>query len=112
MEQQQQDKKTKKWSLLWLVLSFGFMIFSDGQWAFAPAPWIALPLLLRFVRLHNPLTGYLAAVAVMTFSSLIAWYGLYPDSVPLPVQIFYYLLPSFVLALPYLADRLLSRRLP
>ncbi len=112
MEQQQQDKKTKKWSLLWLVLSFGFMIFSDGQWAFAPAPWIALPLLLRFVRLHNPLTGYLAAVAVMTFSSLIAWYGLYPDSVPLPVQIFYYLLPSFVLALPYLADRLSFRRLP
>jgi len=87
------------------------MIFSDGQWAFALAPWIALPLLLRFVRLHNPLTGYLAAVAVMTLSSLIAWYGLYPDSVLLPVQMLYYLIPSLALALPYLADRLAANRL-
>ena len=98
-------------SCLLLALAFGFMIFSDGQWANAVAPWIALPLLLRFVRSHHPLTGYLGAVAVMTVSSCIAWYGLYPDSIPLPMQLFYYLMPSFVLALPYLADRMLAHRL-
>lgn len=110
--QRPENKQTNQWSWLWLALSFGFMIFSDGQWAFALAPWIALPLLLRFVRCQKPFIGYLVAVAVMAIASSIGWYGLYPDSVPLPVQLFYYLLPSFILALPYLADRLMAHRLP
>lgn len=109
--QRPEIQRTNQWSWLWLALSFGFMIFSDGQWAFALAPWIALPLLLRFVRQQTPLIGYLAAVVVMTISSCIAWYGLYPASVPLPMQLFYYLIPSFILALPYLADRLMFHRL-
>jgi len=111
MHQQSKYTQLNKWSFFWLALAFGFMIFSDGQWAFSLAPWLALPLLLRFVRLHKPLAGYLAAVAVMTGSSFIAWYGLYPASIPWSVQIFYYLVPSFLLALPYLADRLLAHRL-
>lgn len=112
MQEYTENKHARIWACLWLALAFGFMIFSDGQWAFALAPWIALPMLLRFVRLQKPLAGYAVAVGVMTLSSFIAWYGLYPDSIPLPVQVFYYLLPSFMLALPYLADRLMAQRLP
>lgn len=111
MEQRSEDQQTDKWSYLWLALSLVFMIFSDGRWAFALAPWLALPLLLRFVRQQKPLIGYLVTVAVMTISSSIAWYGLFPPSLPIPLQILYYLGPSFILALPYLADRLMAHRL-
>lgn len=111
MEQLSENQQTDRWSYLWVALSFVLMIFSDGQWAFALAPWLALPLLLRFVRQQKPLTGYLVSVAVMTIASSIAWYGLYPISIPLPMQIFYYLVPSFILALPYLVDRMMARRL-
>jgi apolipoprotein N-acyltransferase len=111
MEHETRSAQPNRRSFFILVMAFGFMIFSDGQWAWAVAPWVGLPLLLRFVRLHRPLTGYLAAVGVVTASSFIAWYGLYPASIPKPIQVLYYLLPSLVLALPYLADRLIAPRL-
>lgn len=96
------------WSYLWLAIACVLMIFSDGQWTCALAPWFALPLLLRFVRLQKPVVGYFITVGVMTISSYIAWYGLFP--IPWYFNVLIYLIPAFFKALPYLADRLIYRR--
>jgi apolipoprotein N-acyltransferase len=106
MKQPSENRQKDKLSYLWLALSFVFMIFSDGRWAFALAPWLALPLLLRFVRYQKPVAGYFITVAVMTISSSIAWYGI----LPLPVHILMSLISGLFAALPYLADRIMARR--
>jgi apolipoprotein N-acyltransferase len=108
MKQPLETQQKDKFLYLWLALSLVLMTFSDGQWAFALAPWLALPLLLRFVRYQKPVIGYLVTVAVMTISSSIAWYGLFP--IPLPFHILFYFIPALFKALPYLADRLMARR--
>ncbi|MBN2569385.1 MAG: hypothetical protein JXB42_08145 [Deltaproteobacteria bacterium] len=111
MEQQSKSRfAAGRWSYLWLVLSLVFLIFSGGRWAYAGAPWLALPLLLRFVRFQKPLVGYLFTVVVVTISSSIIWYGLFP--LPLPMWVLFNLMPALFVAVPYLADRLIARRLP
>ena len=108
MNQTSETQQKDKFSYFWLALSIVFMIFSDGRWAFALAPWLSLPLLLRFVRYQKPVVGYFITVAVITISYSIAWYGLLP--IPLPIWILLCLIPAFLRALPYLADKLMARR--
>ncbi len=111
MEQQSKSRfAAGGWSYLWLILSLVFLIFSGGRWAYAGAPWLALPLLLRFVRCQKPLVGYLFTVVVITISSSIIWYGLFP--LPLSMWVLFNLIPALFVAIPYLADRLIARRLP
>ncbi len=104
-ENQQKDK----FSYLWLALALVLLIFSNGRWAFPFVPWFALLFLLRFVRFQKPLIGYFITVLVIMISSSIAWYGVIP--MPLHIHILVYLIAGFFVALPYLADRIVARRL-
>lgn len=92
----------------WLCLAAGllFLIFSNGRYAVAFAPWAAYTLLLYFSRKMKPWTGFAAlslGVGVCTQLSFWAFSSRNPHTV-----LFY--LPFFLgilLAVPFLADRLL-----
>lgn len=108
MKQPLENQQKDKFSYLWLVFSLVLLVFSNGRWAFPLAPWLALPLLLRFVRYQKPVAGYCITVVVITISSSIGWYGVLP--IPLPIHILLFLIAGFFAALPYLADRIMTRR--
>jgi apolipoprotein N-acyltransferase len=98
---------TSSW--LWLAIAAVFSLFSGGRWAIPLAAWIAPLFLLRFVRSHRPLRGYLLVWLVRAAAGCIILQGV----IPVPSYVFYplVLFLSLVTTLPYLADRLIVPRL-
>ncbi len=96
-------------SFLYLLLGFVFLFFSNGRWTLPIAIWIAPIFLVRFLRFHKPLRGYIFLVSAMFISNIFIWDGLIPMS-----GFFYYLVSlmmSIVTALVFIIDRIYSQRI-
>lgn len=97
-------------SLVWLAVGGILRFFDFGRWTIPLAPWLAPVLLIHFARLNDPLVGAAVIWLVIALAGYFALRGV----IPLPgiaYPIFVGVLAVFW-TLPYLADRLLSDRLP
>ena len=96
-------------SYLYLFLGFVFLFFSNGRWTVPLAIWIAPIFLVRFLRFHTPLKGYIFLVGALFISNIFIWDGLIPMS-----GFLYYLISlmmSIAVALVLIIDRIYSRRI-
>jgi apolipoprotein N-acyltransferase len=93
----------------WLLAAAVLLLFADGRETIALAAWLAPMCLLRFVRTQPVVRGLAVAYVVMVVMRGIAYRGM----TPIPgVFYFIFLAVSGVsVMLPYVADRLLARRL-
>jgi apolipoprotein N-acyltransferase len=94
----------------WLLAAAGFLLVSDGRRTIALAIWLAVACLLRFLRKIPDWRGIAAAYVVVAVAHGFTYWGM----IPIP-GVFYYIflvISGISTMLPYVADRLLARRLP
>ncbi len=97
---------------LWLALAVFLGMFTFGTWTMAIAPWLHVFFSIRFIHTQKAFRGYvILSLVSMAHGAMLVWQGVLPASL-LPSEILYaaIVLGSFVDKLPYLADRLLFRR--
>jgi len=97
-----------RWSYLWLAIATVLMVFISGSWPLPLAGWLAPLFMLRFMRTHKTLPGYLLMVLGFTIANTIAWRAQNP--IPAPVIVFG-ALTALTNGIPFLVDRLLTPRL-
>jgi apolipoprotein N-acyltransferase len=101
---------TPRTSWLWLILAIVAILCTHGNWIIALAGWLYPFCLLRFTRSQQPIVGFLISALVLTVSGLVLLMtSAIPFAAPFALVI---LLSSFFLALPFLFDRLLTRKWP
>lgn len=96
-------------SYLYLLIGFIFLFFNNGRWILPIAAFAAPIFLMRFLRFHTPLKGFIYLVIVGLVSNIFIWKNMIPVSGP-----FYYILMlmmSIFISLPFIIDRLYSARL-
>ncbi len=81
--------------------------FSWGRWLAPLAAWIGPVLIIRFARDHKAGRGYPMVLAAMVLAAAIGFWGFFGPLMSVFIAVGY----GFLLSLPYLADRLLQRRL-
>lgn len=109
LENSGESRLALRTNLGWLIAACALLLVADGRNTIALAAWLAPACLLRFVRLQRALPGLLIAYAALVITRGIAFRGM----VPIP-GIFYYIfavISAVSALLPYLADRLLAKRL-
>ena len=92
---------------LWLCIGAGLLLFSNGRWFIPLATWLAPIFLIRFARTQSPRRGLSVLLVINILASIFMWQGIIPGGLHLPVASGI----GLVFWLPYLADRLLARRL-
>lgn len=96
-----------KSSYIILFPGFILLLFANGRLAIPPAAWLYPVFLIRFMRRHKPFAGYrIIAVVVATGSVISFWGTASPEPNPL-MQLLPVLL-GLILALTFLADRLMA----
>lgn len=96
--------------LLLAVVAAGVAAYSNGHAIVPLAAWIAPALLLRVTRSQSPLLGFIIALTVMTPSWLFQWGDVFRLH---GLMAYVTALTTTAISLtPYLADRLIARRLP
>jgi apolipoprotein N-acyltransferase len=103
------------WGISLALLLAGSLLvgFSMGSWLAPPAAWIGPVLIMRFARDHSVGRGWLLVFAACTLSFVIGFGATWAASGwPLPFVVVLPVLYGLVWSLPYLADRLMSPRLP
>ena len=102
--------KTKiKSSYFYLLLGFIFLFFCNGRWILPIAAFVAPIFLIRFLRFHTPLKGFICLVIVGLVSNIFIWKEMMPVS-----GLFYYILMlmmSIFTSLTFVIDRIYSVRL-
>ncbi len=98
-----------RWSYLWLVLAFGFSLFSSGRWIIPIALWLGLPFMLRFFRTQPPLRAFFLGWGVIAVALYPSWEGMIPF--PPAAYVSFIAFAAFSNTLPFLADRLLCQRI-
>lgn len=106
-------ESNQKLSILFLLAGSLLVGFSTGQWLAPLAAWIGPALILRFSRNHKVGRGYLLIIVAYTLSFLIGFGVIWVSFgrgllFAFILAVFY----GFLWSLPYLADRLMSPRLP
>jgi apolipoprotein N-acyltransferase len=98
----------RRW--LWLVIGTVVALFAvGGRWDIALAAWLFPVFLLRFARTSRPLSG-LVLVWLASWAGAMFW--IWQMAVPMNgTTVLAGLTFGTVLALPYIADRLVARRL-
>ena len=99
-------------SLLMLLAGSLLWGFSMGSWLAPLAAWIAPVLVMRFARDHKVGRGYLLVLAASILATTIGFLSIWLGGLPRPMVPFLAVGIGFLWSLPYLADRLLNRRLP
>ena len=102
------------WGASFAILLAGSLLvgFSMGSWLAPPAAWIGPVLIMRFARDHSVGRGYLLVLAACTLSFVIGFGAIWRSAGwPLPFVVALPVVYGLVWSLPYLADRLMSRRL-
>ena len=103
------DKNKLRLSYLYLFIGFILLFFTNGRWILPIAAFAAPIFLIRFLRFHTPLRGFLYLVIVGLVSNIFIWNNMIPVSGP-----FYYILMlmmSIFTSLPLIIDRFYSMRL-
>ena len=107
-------RTTDRLSYVWLAVAAVSFLLYTGQWTIPLAAWLAPLFLLRFVRTQRPLRGLLIAWLVRAVvAAVVLREILNPPGTSIGIR--YYALIVFLtllVMLPYLADRLISPRLP
>ncbi len=102
-----------RWSYLWLVISAVLTPFSTGQWTIPLVTWIGAIFTIRFMRTQPVVRSYFLVWLTNFVGVSIAWWNILGFGMPLPFYLITMAISTFLIgALPYLADRLLSHRLP
>ena len=103
-------KSNKLFSILMLLIGSLLVGFSTGRWLAPLAAWIGPVLIMRYYRDQKAGRGYLPVFIAYCLSFLIGfgkmWLGW-----GMVMTVGLTLLNAFLWSLPYLADRLMSRRL-
>ncbi len=98
-------------SLVWLALGGLLQVFGFGLWTIPAAAWVVQLFMLRFSRRVKPLAGALSIWLAFFIANSIANTGS-THVMPLALYLAVMGLVSGLFVLPYLADRLIARRLP
>ncbi|MDM8534797.1 nitrilase-related carbon-nitrogen hydrolase [Clostridiaceae bacterium HSG29] len=97
------------YSYIYLLIGFVLLFFSNGRWVLPLGTFIAPIFLIRFLRFHKPLKGFVFLIFAGFISNVFIWKGL------IPVPDFVYYIMSFMMslctALAFLIDRVYSQRL-
>jgi len=97
-------------SFLWLILGFGFLLFSNGMQIVPIATWIGPVFLLRFIRTQKAWLGLLLGFIANGAAFTIYWRPAFLDAGEM------FTLASIIFALfffiPYIIDRLLKPCIP
>ena len=96
-------------SFFYLLLGFVFLFFSNGRWIVPIASYLAPIFLIRFLRFHKPLKGFLFLVLAGLISNIFIWKEMIPIS-----GFFYYvlmLMMSIFTSLTFIFDRIYSRHI-
>ena len=97
------------YSYIYLLIGFVFLFFSNGRWALPIATFIAPIFIIRFLRFHNPLKGFVFLILAGFISNIFIWKG------QMPASGFVYYMITFIMslftALVFLIDRIYSQRL-
>ena len=102
--------KTKiNYSYIYLLIGFVFLFFSNGRWTLPLATFIAPIFLIRFLRFHKPLKGFVFLIFAGFISNIFIWKG----QIPTPGFVYYIMtfMMSLFTALVFLIDRIYSQRL-
>lgn len=97
-------------SWVWLLPAAALLPFANGPTPIAMAAWLGPVFLLRFVRTQPAWLGLPVAYLVLAVMSVFHFLGLMPQ--PGALVYFFTALFAVVAFLPYVADRLLTPRLP
>lgn len=97
------------YSYAYLLIGFVFLFFSNGRWALPLATFIAPIFIIRFLRFHKPLKGFVFLIIAGFISNIFIWKG----QIPVPDIVYYVMcfIMSLATALVFLADRVYSQRL-
>ncbi len=102
-------KIKNNYSYIYLLIGFVLLFFSNGRWTLPLATFLAPIFLIRFLRFHKPLSGFVFLIFAGFISNVFIWKGL------IPVPDFVYYIMSFMMslftALVFLIDRIYSQRL-
>ncbi len=99
--------RTGSWILL--LVAILLLPFANGANAIALAAWLAPLFLLRFTRAYRIVVSVPVVLAVQIATLAIQYRGMVP--LPTPIYVAVMITYGFCFTLPYLGDRLLSRRL-
>ena len=102
-------KMKKNYSYAYLLIGFIFLFFSNGRWALPLATFIAPIFLIRFLRFHKPLKGFVFLIIAGFISNIFIWKG----QMPAPGFVYYIMcfMMSLPIALVFLIDKIYSQRL-
>lgn len=62
---------------LWLAIGFAVSFLATGEWVVAPAVWLPGIFLMRFMRTHRVLPGFLLVAAASVVSPVVGVTTLY-----------------------------------
>lgn len=96
-------------SWLWLAIAVTLLVFANGADSIPLAAWLAPLFLLRFVRTQSLKVGLPVAYVVLIATFSIQFRGMVP--IPGIAYYIFLLLNGIPAVLPYVLDRLLTRRL-
>jgi len=105
-------KSNKLFPILMLLAGSLLVGFSMGRWLAPLAAWIGPVLILRYSRDHKAGRSYLFIITAYILAFLIGFGGIWVSGFPLLLVPILAVLYGLLWSLPYLADRLLSHRLP
>ncbi|MDP8314036.1 MAG: nitrilase-related carbon-nitrogen hydrolase [Candidatus Celaenobacter antarcticus] len=102
-------KIKKNYSYAYLLIGFVFLFFSNGRWTLPLATFIAPIFLIRFLRFHKPLKGFIFLIFAGFISNIFIW----KEQIPVPGFVYYIMcfMMSLFTALVFLTDRVYSQRL-
>lgn len=104
-----------RWSFVWLGLAAGLLLFSSGRWIIPVAAWLSPVFLIRFLRTQKLWRGFGLGVLAYIVTCLFASQGyqpLYASQDHLLNYLLFVTTISIIAFLPYMADRVLTPRLP
>jgi apolipoprotein N-acyltransferase len=108
------ENRTRRIFISLAVLLAGSLLvgFSMGRWLAPLAAWIGPALIMRYARDHKVGRGYLMILVATILATIIGFLSIWLGGMPLPLVPFLVVGIGFLWSLPYLADRVLSGRLP
>jgi apolipoprotein N-acyltransferase len=108
---EKQSHLIDRMSYFWLVLGAVLLMLSAGNFSLGFAAWLAPIFLIRFARTQRVGRGFLLLYIGCYLASVLSWRNILSAFFPLPVFLIFGTFIGLQYALPYLADRLLARRI-
>ncbi len=99
--------------IFWLCLPLAGILwfFAGGRWVVGVAAWLAPVFMLRWFRGRRIVVALPLAVLVAGTANFLAWRGIADVIMPTAFYALFSAAAAFVYLTPYVADRVLSRRL-